>query len=66
MALTERIRLYEVLIRVREDGSAAAHQQKLSEVLRDGEVISATVLDPEAVEGDTLDALAAVVAGLAE
>lgn len=46
MALTERTRPYEVLIRYNQDAAGvettAAHQTHITEVLRDGVVISAT------------------------
>jgi hypothetical protein len=56
MALTERTRLYEVLIRFAPDGTPSALQRNLEEVLRDGEVIHATEqmaqpLDPDTVQG---------------
>lgn len=43
MTITERTRPYEILIRQHEDGSIGAHQQVITEVLRDGAVIAADV-----------------------
>lgn len=56
MALEERVRLYEVLIRFAPDGSPSALQRRIEEVVRDGEVLHATEqlaepLDPGAVNG---------------
>lgn len=48
MALTERTRPYETLIRHNADGSIGAYHKKITEVLRDGVVI------PGAVEGDPI------------
>lgn len=47
MALSERTRPYEYLIRINADLSIGAQKQSLTEVLRDGEVISAIVNAPE-------------------
>lgn len=47
MALTERTRSYEYLIRVNEDNSIGAQKQSLTEILKDGIVISAVVNPPE-------------------
>ena len=44
MAITEQTRPYETLIRHNADGSIHAHHVQINEVLRDGEVIAATVL----------------------
>ena len=46
MALTERTRAYETLIRHNSDGSIGAHHAQIAEVLRDGVVISASPLPP--------------------
>lgn len=46
MAITEQTRPYETLIRHNDDGSIAAHHQQISEVVKDGVVIAATVLSP--------------------
>ena len=54
MALTERNRPYETLIRHNDDGSIGAHHVTISEVLRDGAVITATTNPPVAVEGEAL------------
>lgn len=43
MALTERTRPYETLIRHNPDGSIGAHHVRITEILRDGAVISANV-----------------------
>lgn len=43
MALTERDRPYETLIRHHEDGSIGAHHVRINEILRDGIVIQASV-----------------------
>jgi hypothetical protein len=58
--LTERTRLYEILLRFDSAGAPAAIQRRIHEVLRDGEVIaaselSAEPLDPTAV-GDLMSA----------
>lgn len=42
---TEETSLYEILIRVQQDGSWAAHYQTLTEVKKDGTAIS-TMVDP--------------------
>ncbi len=71
MALTERTRPYEVLIRYNQDGAGvettAAHQVHITEVLRDGVVISATELAAQPLDvalvkgivGDKLPSLTA-------
>ncbi len=56
MALSERTRLYEVMIRFAADGTPSTLQRCITEVLRDGEVINATEqlatpIDPAAVAG---------------
>lgn len=60
MALTERTRPYELLIRFHQNAAGqetiAAHQLQIYEILQDGEVISAKELaaeplDPEMVAG---------------
>lgn len=67
MALTERTRLYEVLIRFAPDGTPHALQRNLEEVLRDGEVVHATErmaepLAPSAVAGLIAEAHALMLA----
>lgn len=57
----ERTRLYEVLTRVNPDGSIASQASYISEVLRDGVVISATVNPPVAVDDGDTEAYAAFV-----
>ena len=47
MTISERTRLYETLIRHNPDGSIGAHHQRINEVLKDGEVIAASLLAPE-------------------
>lgn len=47
MTITERTRPYETLIRHNPDGSISAHHQRISEIVKDGEVIAASLLDPE-------------------
>lgn len=42
MALTEVTRDYELLIRIQSDGSWGSHYRSITEILRDGEVVSAT------------------------
>ncbi len=55
MAVIERTRAYETLIRHNADGSIAAHHMTISEVLRDGVVIAATLNSPEPVAGAAFD-----------
>ncbi|WP_186375326.1 hypothetical protein [Pseudomonas oryzihabitans] len=43
MALTERTRPYETLIRHKEDGTIGAHHVQITEILRDKAIISATI-----------------------
>lgn len=71
MSLTERTRPYEVLIRYNQDAAGvettAAHQIHITEVLRDGVVISATEhaaqpLDVAVVEGIVGDRLPGLIA----
>lgn len=47
--IEERNRAYETLIRHTEAGGIAAHHQTISEVIRDGVVIAATVSVPVAL-----------------
>lgn len=47
MAITERTRPYETLVRHNPDGSIGAHHQRISEVVKDGDVIAASLLAPE-------------------
>ncbi|WP_179255427.1 hypothetical protein [Burkholderia sp. HI2714] len=46
MALTERTRPYETLIRHNSDGTVGAQHQRISEILNDTTVIAATVQSP--------------------
>lgn len=43
MALSERTRPYETLIRHKEDGTIGAHHVQITEILRDKVIISATI-----------------------
>lgn len=43
MALSERTRPYETLIRHKEDGTIGAHHVQITEILRDKIIISATI-----------------------
>lgn len=43
MALSERTRPYETLIRHKEDGTIGAHHVQITEILRDKTIISATI-----------------------
>lgn len=47
MAITERTRPYETLIRHNQDGSIGAHHQTIYELLKGGEIISSTINSPE-------------------
>ena len=49
MAITERTRPYETLIRHNNDGSVSAHHQTIAEVMKDGTVLVATVSAPIAL-----------------
>lgn len=49
MPITERSRPYETLIRHNDAGSVSAHHQTISEVVKDGAVIAATVSPPIAL-----------------
>lgn len=68
MAIAERTRPYETLIRHNADGTIGSHHKLINEVLRDGVVIMANELAPEPVEGAALEAVLgqATVAALAE
>lgn len=61
MALTERTRPYEVLIRFNMNAAGqqtiSAHQLRIHEVLKDGEVISAQELPAEPLDGALVAAL---------
>lgn len=57
MALTERTRAYETLIRHQPGGGIGAHHVTITEVLRDGAVINATVNPPQPVAGAALEAI---------
>lgn len=46
MALTEKTRPYETLIRHNPDGSIGAHHQTITEILRDKVVIQGSLNDP--------------------
>lgn len=67
MAYSERTRLYEVLVRYHPDGTVAAHQRDIQEVLNGTDVVAATegpavslvVADVAAVVGSVLPALSA-------
>lgn len=67
MALEEKERLYEVLIRYHPDGTVAAHYKNIVEVFRDGVAFAATEGDAKplnvAVIGDVLgEVVPAIVA----
>ena len=68
MAIQERTRPYETLIRHHPDGTIGSHHKLINEVLRDGVVIMATELEPEDVKGTALEAVLgqATAAALAE
>lgn len=55
MAITERTRPYETLIRHNADGSIGAHHQQINEVVKDGEIIAATVMSPLQISGAGLE-----------
>lgn len=58
MAIIERERLYEVLVRFLPSGGCAAHQRRLTEVVRDGVVIAAQEGPAlELVPGEVADVL---------
>lgn len=57
---TEETSLYEILFRVSPDGAWAAQYQTLTEVKRDGVVISATVSDAAPVSLDNFEVMAIV------
>lgn len=57
MALTERTRPYETLIRHNNDASIGAHHVTITEVLRDGVVINATLAPPVPIEAETLQGI---------
>jgi hypothetical protein len=57
MALTERTRLYEVLMRVQDDRIAGIQATRITEVMRDGEVIAATLGDAQPLDPAGLAAL---------
>jgi hypothetical protein len=63
MALEERTRNYEVLIRLNADGTSGAHLQTITEALRDGGIAYANVNEPQPL---TLEELKALIAELAE
>ena len=52
MALTERTRVYETLIRHNHNGTVGAHQIRIHEMLRDGVVRAATPLDAEPITAE--------------
>lgn len=47
MAITERVRPYETLIRHNDNGTIGAHHQTISEIVKDGVVISASINSPQ-------------------
>jgi hypothetical protein len=57
--LEERTRLYEVLIRFDARGAPSAIQRHIHEILRDGEVVAAQELAPEALDPTRVDGLLA-------
>lgn len=57
MSITEDTRNYEILVRFNDDGSVGAHLQQITEIKKDGSVISATVLDPIQVSIDEVRAI---------
>lgn len=63
MALTERTTLNEILIRVAADGTWAAHQRHLYEIVDGADVKSANYLDPTPlVAEDVAEILGPVIA----
>lgn len=54
MALEQRTRPYETLIRHNDDGSIGAHHVTIKEILLDGVVINATINPPQPVDGQAL------------
>lgn len=49
MAIIERTRPYETLIRHKEDGSIGAHHSQINEIVKDGVVISASLQPPVSI-----------------
>lgn len=57
MALEERTRPYETMIRHNRDGSIGSQHRKMYELLRDGVVIQEMEMPPEQLDGAGLDAV---------
>ncbi len=49
MAITERTRAYETLVRHNSDGTTSAQHSRIHEILRDGAVINATIQAPTTI-----------------
>lgn len=47
MEITERTRPYETLIRHNDNGTIGAHHQTISEIVKDGMVINASINPPQ-------------------
>lgn len=47
MALTEKTRPYEILIRIHPDGSVAGQRQTITEVFRDEDLVASAINAPE-------------------
>lgn len=53
MTIEKRVRDYEIMIRINSDGTVGAHYSSISEVLEDGQVIAASILDPVPISDAT-------------
>lgn len=58
--LIERTRPYETLVRHKENGEVTAHQVSITEIVKDGLIISASLSDPAPVVGDIEEILEAI------
>lgn len=57
---SEETSLYEILIRVKPDGSWAAHYQNLTEVKKDGVTISAAASDVSPMDMENTEAFSVI------
>jgi len=63
MALEQKDRDYEILVRYNDDGKVGFHRQTLSEIIKDGVVLASTINPPEKL---SLEDLKTLVAELSE
>lgn len=59
MALEQKSRDYEILIRFNDDGKIGAHRQSITEILSKGQIVMSTVDSPVSLDRQALQSIVA-------